>query len=113
MNAMLTLLLAAAAAVPAAAKEDAGKTLYAAKCASCHAKDGKGSAPMAKMFKLEKSALDLTSEEFQADKDADAVKLINDGKGKMPAFKAKLKESEIASLMVYIRSLAPAAPEKK
>lgn len=113
MNALMTLLLAGiAAAAPAATKEDAGKTLFAAKCASCHAKDGKGSAPMAKMFKVEKSALDLTSEKFQAGTDADALKIISDGKGKMPAFKGKIKEGELSGLLGYTRSLAPAKKEE-
>ena len=112
MNVLMTLLLAeTAAAAPAAPKEDAGKKLYAGKCASCHAKDAKGSAAMAKMFKLEQSALDLTSEKFAAESDADVLKVINGGKGKMPAYKATLKEAEIAGILGYLRSLAPAKPE--
>lgn len=109
---MPLFLAAIAAAAPAAPKEDAGKTLYTAKCASCHAKNGKGNPAMVKMFKVEKSALDLTSEEFQGDTDADALKIINDGKGKMPAYKTKLKEDEIASILGYVRSLAPAKKGK-
>lgn len=109
MNVIMTLLLAAVAANAApAAKEDAGKTLFNAKCASCHAKDGKGNANMAKMFKVEASALDLTTEEFQKDKDADLLKVINDGKKKMPAFKGKLKDEEQAAVLGYARTLAPA-----
>jgi cytochrome c6 len=113
MNALLTLLLAVnAVAAPAApAKADAAK-IFAAKCQACHAKDGKGSAAMAKMFKLDASALNLTSDATAKKADADLVKTINNGRGKMPVFKGKLKDEEISALVAYIRTLgaAPKAP---
>jgi cytochrome c6 len=116
MNALLTLLLAvnaAAQASSAPAKIDAAK-IYAAKCAACHAKDGKGSAPMAKMFKLaDPAALNLTADATAKKSDADLVKTITDGRGKMPVFKGKLKDAEISALAAYIRTLSapPAAPK--
>ena len=111
MNALLTLMLAVnAAAAPAPTTADAAK-LYTAKCQACHAKDGKGSASMAKMFKLaDPAALNLTSAATAKKTDADLTKTINDGRGKMPVFKGKLKDDEIAALVAYIRSLS--APAK-
>ena len=106
---LIVMILACAAPVWAL---DGGKAVFEAKCASCHGKDAKGNPAMAKMFKVEKSALDLTSEEFQSDTDEDVLKIINDGKGKMPAYKAKLKADEISSVLGYLRSLAPAKKEK-
>jgi mono/diheme cytochrome c family protein len=111
MNAIVTLLLAVnAAAAPAAApKVDAAK-IFAAKCTTCHAKDGKGSAAMAKMFKLkDPAALNLTSEATVKKTDVELTKTITDGREKMPAFKGKLKDAEISALVGYVRSLAPAA----
>ena len=112
MNAILTLLLAVnAAAQPAAApaKPDAAK-IFAAKCTACHAKDGKGSLPMAKMFKLKDPAvLNLTTTKAT---DAELAKTITDGREKMPAFKGKLKDAEISAMVSYIHALSakPAAP---
>jgi mono/diheme cytochrome c family protein len=105
MKALIPLLLAVGAA--------AGAKLFAAKCTACHAKDGKGSLPMAKMFKLkDASALNLTSEATAKKPDADLVKTINTGREKMPSFKGKLKDAEITALVSYIRTLqAPAAPK--
>ncbi|MDD5210045.1 MAG: c-type cytochrome [Elusimicrobiales bacterium] len=94
---------AAAPAKPAAkAAENAD---YKAKCASCHGKDGKGSPSMAKMFKLEPAALDLTAKATQEKTDDAVAKLISDGKGKMPAFKSKLGEAQIKELVKFIKTL--------
>jgi cytochrome c6 len=118
MNVLLTLMLAAnaAAQTPAApSKVDAAK-LFAGKCAACHAKDGKGSASMAKMFKLaDPSVLNLTADATAKKTDADLTKTINNGRGKMPVFKGKLKDEEISALVAYIRTLsaAPKAPAGK
>jgi mono/diheme cytochrome c family protein len=114
MNALMTLLFAVnvAAQTPAApAKPDAAK-LFAAKCSACHAKDGKGSAAMAKMFHKDPASMNLTSEGTVKKADADLAKTITDGRDKMPSFKGKLKDSEISALVDYIRSLsaAPKAP---
>ncbi|MFI5345547.1 MAG: c-type cytochrome [Elusimicrobiota bacterium] len=121
MNALLTLILAvnAAAQAPAApAKTDAAK-MFATKCSACHAKDGKGSLPMAKMFKLkDPTVLNLASEGVQKDSDEALVKVIVEGRGKMPVFKGKLKDADITALVAFIRGLAaapavPAAPAAK
>src|ERR1039457_460985 len=74
-----------------------GAKIYAAKCAACHAKDGKGNPAMAKLFKLEPSAVNLTKKETQDKKDTELVAITTDGKEKMPAQKGKLQPAEIAS----------------
>ena len=106
MNALLVLLIAsfaAAADAPAAAKADVdGSKIFLAKCASCHAKDGKGSAAMAKMFKADPKDLDLTRAS-----DGDAAKVVTEGRKKMPAFKGKLKDAEITAVVAYIGTLKP------
>ena len=92
---------------------DAPAKLYTAKCAMCHGKDFKGNPAMAKMFKLEPSALSLVSKEVQAKKDADLTEIVKKGKNKMPALGEKLKPEEIAGLIAYIRSSAPKATEER
>jgi len=89
----------------AEAAPDAART-YAAKCASCHAKDGLGNPAMAKVFKVEPSALDMTKKATLDKTDVDLAKVVKDGLNKMPAYKEKLSDADIASVVAYIRSLA-------
>lgn len=71
-------------------------------CALCHAPDGSGSSPTGKALK----AKDLRLPEVQQQSDADLTLVISKGKGKMPAFSAKLKPDEIKGMVAYIRELA-------
>ena len=108
---LVLLLAVVAAAMPGVAAEDASKTVFAQKCASCHGKDGKGNPAMAKMFKLEPAALDLTSKAVTEKKDEDLIGLTSKGKGKMPAYATKLKPEEIKGLVAYIRTLSAPKPK--
>ena len=63
------------------ADAEAGKKVFAAKCASCHNADGAGKDSVAKMMKVEMKA--LGSKEVQAKSDAELAKIITDGTGKM------------------------------
>jgi len=91
--------LIAACAAPAYA-DDAAAT-YKAKCAMCHGPDGKGTAAGTKM-----GVHDFASPEVKAETDAQLTELITKGKGKMPAYGGKLKDTEIKDLVTYIHSLA-------
>lgn len=117
MNALMTLLLVVNAAAQAPAKSGGAK-LFAAKCASCHARDGKGNPGMVKMFKLkDASVINLTLEATAKKSDADLTKVILAGRNKMPSFKGKLTADEISAAIGFVRTLAPAtktaAAEKK
>jgi cytochrome c6 len=76
--------------------------LYAKNCASCHGKDGR-----AKTFKAKfNHARNLTDPEWQGKvSDERIFNSITNGKGKMPAFRKKLSEQEIDSLVAYVRAL--------
>ena len=94
------------------AAENPTQTLYNQKCASCHGKDGKGTASMAKMFKLDISALDLIDNDTLDKKDEELDSLTMKGIRKMPAYEAKLKAEEVSALTAYIRLLGkPAKPK--
>lgn len=80
--------------------QDAAAT-YKAKCAMCHGADGKGSATGLKM-----GAHDFTSADVQKQSDAQLTEVITKGKGKMPSYDGKLKDTEIKDLVTYIRGLA-------
>jgi cytochrome c6 len=93
---LLMLVASVALAAPGAAET------YKTKCASCHGPDGSGQTAVGKSMKIR----DLRSAEVQKQTDADLEKIITDGKGKMPAYKAKLSVADIASLVAYVRGVA-------
>ena len=97
--ALLACGLIAVSESPAFA-DDAAAT-YKAKCAMCHGPDGKGSATGQKM-----GTHDFASAEVKAESDAQLTDIITKGKGKMPSYSGKLKDTEIKDLVTYIRSLA-------
>jgi len=100
--ALVTLLACGLIAVcsSSAVAQDAAAT-YKAKCAMCHGPDGKGSATGVKM-----GVHDFTSDDVQKQTDVQLSLIITKGKGKMPAYDGKLKDSEIKDLVAYIRGLA-------
>ena len=79
-----------------AVAQDAAAT-YKSKCAVCHGPEGNGG----KM-----GTRDFASAEVKAESDAQLTDIITKGKGKMPAYGAKLKDTEIKDLIAYIRTLA-------
>jgi cytochrome c6 len=95
---LVTLLACGVIAVctSSAVAQDAAAT-YKAKCAMCHGADGKGG----KM-----GTRDFASPEVKAETDAQVEETITKGKGKMPSYAGKLKDTEIKDLVAYIRSLA-------
>jgi len=99
MKKALVLLLACGvigALSTSAVAQDAAGT-YKAKCAMCHGADGKGGKMGTK---------DFASPEIKSQSDAQLAETITKGKGKMPAYGEKLKDTEIKGLVTYIRGLA-------
>ena len=86
------------------AQSDPAK-FFKTNCTLCHSEDGSGSSPTGKAMK----AKDLRSTEVQSKTDAELLEVITKGKGKMPAFGAKIKPDDGTKLVGYIRSL----PAKK
>src|SRR5712692_3703207 len=91
-----------ARATPSSAEPVAdGNTSYAAKCAVCHGKDGRGTPNW-----RAKGQPDFTDAKWQKSRtDAQIADLTKSGKGKyMPAFKSKLSDEEIAAVVARIRA---------
>src|SRR3954470_20402734 len=86
--------------VPLAAA-DSAEGLYKAKCAMCHGTDGTGNTPAGKKL----NARDFHSPEVAKQTDAQLLETTKNGKNKMPAYKEKLKEDELKSLVAYVREL--------
>jgi mono/diheme cytochrome c family protein len=75
--------------------------LYAKHCAKCHGKDGRAQTLKAKFNK----ARDLTGADWQRQASDERIfNSIMHGGGKMPAFKKKLSEAQVESLVTYVRS---------
>lgn len=84
---------------PAKAKE--AKRLFKQKCAKCHGQDGAGSN-----YGHIIGVTNLTDPEWQERvEDQRIINSINHGRGQMPAAGEKLTEEQIASLMLYVRTL--------
>ena len=77
---------------------DSAADLYKAKCAMCHGPDGSKTNPAM-------GVKALNSPDVQKLSDADLTASITNGKGKMPAYKGKLTDEQIKSLVAYVRSL--------
>jgi mono/diheme cytochrome c family protein len=99
-NILIVLAFAAAATALQAADAAAGKAAYDKSCKSCHGPDGAGNPAIAKMFKVDMR--DLKSADVQAMSDADLMKIIADGKGKMkPVASAS---ASAADIVAYVRT---------
>ena len=83
--------------VPARADDPNGVDLYAKKCLFCHGKDAKG--------KPGKPELDLTKEATTSKTDQELAGLVKNGVNRMPAYKDKLSDAEIKSIVDYLRTL--------
>lgn len=83
------------------ADSQAGAALYKTKCAMCHGAEGKGDTAMGKSLKLK----DFSSDDVQNVHDSEMKTLIENGKGKMPAFKGKLTDKQIGDLIQFVRTL--------
>ena len=99
MRIAFLILLTSACAWAADAK--AGQALYARACGSCHGPEGKPSAAVAKMLKVEmrelKTALGSLSDEG-------IRKIVVDGKGKMAPVKG-VSGAELDNLIAHLRTL--------
>ncbi|MGH9512065.1 MAG: c-type cytochrome [Terriglobales bacterium] len=88
--------------LPAAvyAQSDAAK-IFKTNCVLCHSENGSGDSATGKAL----HAKDLRSDEVQKQSDAALAEVITKGKGKMPAFRAKIHPEGVAKLVAYIRAL--------
>ena len=93
-------LIALALSAGVRAQSDVAK-VYKTNCVLCHAADGSGNSSSGKAL----GAKDLASNEVQKKTDAELTEVIAKGRGKMPAFGAKLKPDDIKQLIAYIRAM--------
>ena len=88
----------ATAASAAYEGETSPRSLYVQNCARCHGSNGKAETALGR--KLE--ADDLTTSTASEGK---IIRMITNGRGKMPGFKRKLTPAQITSIAGYVKSL--------
>lgn len=98
----LGILAAPGAHLALAGEASAGKALYDKQCVSCHAADGKGNPDIAKV--LGDKGLNIVGPETTKKTDAQLLKIIIEGAGKMPPSKGLSKDEEKA-ILSFTRSL--------
>ncbi len=96
------LLVAAALLVGGAASANAA--LWG-KCQSCHGANGKGNPGMVKGLGVAAEALDVTKAGTKGKADAALIGIVTNGQGKMPAYKGKMSDADIAAVVKYMKSL--------
>ena len=101
ISGILTVALIAPAAIAA---DLGGKAAYEKQCASCHGNDGKGNAAMTKVFG--EKQLHIATKEVADKKDEDIIKVMTEGKGKMPASGKSLSPADQKAVAAHVKSLA-------
>ncbi|PYS49301.1 MAG: hypothetical protein DMF68_10460 [Acidobacteria bacterium] len=88
---------------PSSASSDrSAAALYRSYCATCHGSDGRAKTIKGKL----KHTRDITDAQWQDNvSDERVFNSISNGRGKMPGFGKKLSETEIDSLVNYVRRL--------
>lgn len=81
----------------------AGKLAYDRKCTLCHGKTGLGDGPRGKMSKTFPG--DFSSEAFQNYTDGEIFYQTKIGRGEMPAFEKRSSNTEIWSMVLYMRTM--------
>ena len=76
--------------------------IFKTNCVLCHGANGSGATTAGKALK----AKDLRSPEVQKQTNAALIKVINEGKGKMPAFADRIEADDMKKLVAYVRQLA-------
>jgi len=82
--------------------EGTGAGVFQKQCIGCHGADGRAQTETGKKV----GAADLTSDAVQRETDSNLSKIVQDGKGKMPAFEGRLSDDEIRAVIAYVRELA-------
>lgn len=87
-----------------AADAKGGKATYDRLCVACHGADGKGNPAMTKVFG--EKTLNIATKETGQKKDEELLKVVTEGRGKMPASGKGLSKQEQKEILEHVRSLA-------
>ena len=85
-----------------------GKALYQQYCMGCHGEKALGDGPLATSSTPTAPAL---AGIFQQNEYPSAIRLIQDGKGSMPAYEQLLDRTDTKKILIYLRRLDPQTGE--
>jgi mono/diheme cytochrome c family protein len=98
------VMFGCASSIPSSSLATDAAKVYAQHCASCHGPDGRARTPIGRKLGVK----DLTQSRIP---DAEIERQIregrkgDDGKEKMPPFKARLSDDEVRSLVAVVKGL--------
>ena len=99
---LIEFVIAVGLASPSVAADAGAKALYEKSCAGCHGADGKGNEKMATVLGVKD--LSIVGKETKSKSDDELLKVIAEGRGKMPA--SKYTKEEQKQVLGYVHSLA-------
>ena len=82
--------------------QSSGEATYKAKCQSCHGAEGTPNPGIAKAMGVKP----VSDPSIKSMSEAQMIAVTTNGKGKMPAYKGKLTDSQIKDSVDYFRTLA-------
>ena len=94
------IVLAAATIAPACG-EAPGADLYKTKCQMCHGATGMADTGAGKAMKVKP----VTDPDVKKATEAEMIKAVSDGMGKMQPYKGKLTDAQIKDAVTYFRTL--------
>jgi len=89
--------------VVSAGADEAGKKVYQRDCQSCHAPDGAGNPQIAKTLQV--SIPPVTGAALKQKDDAEMLRIIAEGQGKMPGYAKRLSAVEQRQVLEYMKTL--------
>ena len=95
------IIILTLASVSVFAQSFDSKQTFQQKCAMCHGKDGKTPTMIGKNL----GSPDLSSEKVQKMSDHDLHEVIENGKGKMPAYGKALGDKNVDAMVKYVRAI--------
>jgi mono/diheme cytochrome c family protein len=96
------LVLLAFSAVAPALAQSAGADIYKSKCQMCHGTAGMADSGAGKAMKVKPA----TDPDVKKMSEAEMIKAVTDGMGKMQAYKGKLTDAQIKDAVEYFRTFA-------
>lgn len=81
--------------------QSGGEATFKSKCAMCHGADGLASSSMAKTMGVPS----IQSDQFKKFTETELMATVENGKGKMPAYKGKLTDAQIREVISYMQTL--------
>jgi cytochrome c6 len=87
--------------VVASAADEAGKKVYQKACQSCHGANGTPPPALAKSMNVPQATAAILSQKT----DAELLRIIAEGAGKMPGYSNKMSPSEQKQVLEYMKTL--------